>query len=281
MGNTLAESWLYATVLVENQNGAKGTGFLVRRTIDEEKARIFLVTNKHVIAESQEARARVEKFNLHLNVKDPNGKLRGETVSVIVHGTTRPDLWLQLHREHPDPDVDVLAFDVTALIIAKVGIANKWSDYSLFASREKLDELDVTIGDDVMVIGYPLGLRHRETNFPLFRSGVISTKIGETLEDEVRDPKGVMRKRTLRGFLVDGAMIPGSSGSPVVLKPIFGRKVKNTIMGSLPVPVLLGIMAETRYAPVQAGYGDSWSYAGLGLAFDAETVKETIELFFK
>ena len=40
-------------------------------------------------------------------------------------------------------------------------------------------------------------------------------------------------------------------------------------------------MAETKYAPVQTGQGDSWSYAGLGLAFDAETIKETIELFFK
>jgi len=281
MGNPLADSWIYATVMVENQDGRKGNAFLVGRRIDERHVRIFLVTNKHVLGEVPEARAKVERFNLYLNVKDSNGKLSGETVSVRVHGTSGPDIWRGLYHEHPEPDVDVLAFDVTPLFVGKTGIANKWAEYTLFGNKERLDELDVTIGDDVMVIGYPLGLRHHETNFPLLRSGILATKIGETLEDEVLEGNGKTRKRVIRGFLVDGAMIPGSSGSPVVLKPIFGRKVKNAIMGGLPAPILLGIMAETKYAPVQTGQGDSWSYAGLGLAFDAETIKETIELFFK
>src|SRR5437867_6039891 len=239
MGNPIAESWLYATVLVENQHGAKGTGFLVSRMIDEKNARIFLVTNKHVIGQDQKARAATETLTLHLNLKDPNGKLRGESLFIAVHGTRPQNMWGQLYREHPDPDVDVLAFDITVAIMAKIGIANKWADYSDFANRKKLDELDVTIGDDVMVVGYPLGLRHRETNFPLVRSGVIATKIGETLEDEVQDPNGAKRKRTLRGFLVDGATIPGSSVSPVVLKPVFGRKVQDMLIGELAPAVLL------------------------------------------
>jgi len=175
----------------------------------------------------------------------------------------------------------VLAIDVTQLLADVPDIVTKWVEYSLFAGRSRLDELDVTQGDDVMVIGYPLGMKHNETNFPLLRSGVIATRIGEPLEDDVLGSSGVRRKRSLRGFIVDGAIIPGSSGSPVVLKPVFGRKVKQSIMGSLPAPLLLGIIAEARYAPVQASAGDSWSYAGLGLAFEADTVKETIELFFK
>ena len=47
-----------------------------------------------------------------------------------------------------------------------------------------------------------------------------------------------------------------------------------------PQLVLLGIVSETGYAPVRTPTGTIPSFAGLGLAFDAETVRETIELFF-
>jgi hypothetical protein len=114
------------------------------------------------------------------------------------------------------------------------------------------------------------------------RSGIIATRIGETFEDEYQEPDGTKRKRVIRGFLIDGATIPGSSGSPVVLKPTTGRFVKgNIVMGFSPL-LLLGIIAETRYAPIPISERDYIpSFAGLGLAFDAETVKETIELFFQ
>lgn len=81
------------------------------------------------------------------------------------------------------------------------------------------------IGDQINVIGYPAGIRHRMTNFPIIRSGIISSMIGEELQDEVKSPDGKRRKRILRGFLVDGAIIPGSSGSPVVLPPVSVRNV--------------------------------------------------------
>jgi hypothetical protein len=109
---------------------------------------------------------------------------------------------------------------------------------------------------------------------------VISTKIGTLLKDQVKDSQGNIRNRTLRAFLIDGATVPGSSGSPVVLKPVIGRiQGGSIVLGSAP-PVLLGIVAETKYAPVQLGAGFIPSFAGLGLVFDVETIQETIELFF-
>jgi hypothetical protein len=131
-----------------------------------------------------------------------------------------------------------------------------------------------------VVIGYPMSLRHRTNNFPLLREGIIATRIGETLEDDHIEPDGTKRRRILRGFLIDGATIPGSSGSPVVLKPVSGRLVKGTIIMNLAPAILLGIIAETRYMPIETEEGYIPSFTGLGLAFDAETVRETIELFF-
>jgi hypothetical protein len=42
----------------------------------------------------------------------------------------------------------------------------------------------------------------------------------------------------------------------------------------------LASIAETRYAPIETQEGNIPSFAGLGLAFDAKTVKEPINLFF-
>jgi hypothetical protein len=44
--------------------------------------------------------------------------------------------------------------------------------------------------------------------------------------------------------------------------------------------LILGIIAESRYAPIITPQTDYLSFSGLGLAFDAQTIIETIELFF-
>jgi len=142
------------------------------------------------------------------------------------------------------------------------------------------EELDITVGEEVVTIGYPLGLHQGETNLPLLRQGILSTHIGYTIRDQVQGPDGRSRDRTLRAFLIDGATVPGSSGSPVILKPVIGRKVGREIRMETAPPVLLGIVAETKYVPLETDLGAIPSFAGLGLAFDVEAIFETVELFF-
>lgn len=276
MASPIAETWVYATMLIENEWDGRGTGFLVARNVDADSVRVFLVTNKDVLHEDPRQRERASRIRLHVNKKNADGTIQGEVVDILSPGTGTDKAW----RGHPDPDVDVLAFDITALLIARPDIEKKWATYDLFLNNERMRELEITMGEEVVIVGYPLGLRHRTSNLPLVRSGIIATKIGESLEDEIRETDGTIRKRILRGFLIDGATIPGSSGSPVVLKPVIGRVVGGNIQIGTPPPVLLGIVAETRYAPIRTPAGAIPSFAGLGLAFDAETVRETIELFF-
>jgi len=264
-------------MLIENQWGQKGTGFLVVRAIDDKHGRGFLATNKHVLHRDAQMRQNATHVVLHLNIRNEGESVRGQTLHLPLDLGNGSKIW----REHPDRDIDVIAFDITPLLSQYPRIEKRCPDYSFFADGAKLEELDVTIGDDVVVIGHPLGLTHRGTNFPLVRAGMIASRIGESLEDEYEERDGTTRRRVLRGFLIDGATVPGSSGSPVVLRPIAGRLVKNAIVIEPPRPILLGIVAETRYAPIRTPQGEILSYAGLGLAFDAETVKETIELFFQ
>jgi len=276
MASPLVQGWIYATVPIDNPQGESGTGFLVLRETDKNQGRVFLVTNKHVICRDSAQRASTPHIRCHFNTKEANGNagiVSGEIPLTYPDGSKR-------FRQHPDNDTDVFVIEVTDVIQLNQKIEKRWATYNDFALEKKRIELDITVGEDIVTIGYPLGLRQGESNFPLIRQGVISTKIGTCIKDKVQDNQGNIRNRNLRAFLIDGATVPGSSGSPVVLKPVIGRIQGNAIhLGAAP-PVLLGIVAETKYAPVQLGAGVIPSFAGLGLVFDVETIYETIELFF-
>lgn len=275
MASLIADTWIHATMLIENDWGDSGTGFLVSRQTNKDQAKIFLVSNKHVLNSDPNFRLQASEMKVHLNYRGLDGNLIGKKALLPLNFHDGSKIW----REHPDRDVDVIAFDVTQLLIENPQIEKKWATYSDFADTQKIDEMEITIGEEVMVIGYPSGLKQGRTNFPLVRSGIIATRIGDPFIDEIKE-KGTLRQRVVRGFLVDGATIPGSSGSPVVLKPITGRVVKGVLqLGGVP-PLLLGIIADTMYAPVKTEKWEIPSFAGLGLAFNAETIKETIELFF-
>ena len=276
MASPLVQGWLYATVPIDNPQGESGTGFLVFRTVESDRGRIFLVTNKHVICRDPVQRASVTHVVCHFNTKEPDGRqgiVSGNIPLLDPAGSKR-------YREHQDVDTDVAAIEVTDVMQLNPTIEKRWVSYDLFGDKDKRAELDITVGEEIVTIGYPLGLRQGDSNFPLIRQGVIATKIGAFLKDKVHTATGKPRDRTLRAFLIDGATVPGSSGSPVILKPVIGRLQGNSIMLGTPPAVLLGIVAETKYAPVQFGTGVIPSFAGLGLAFEVETIRETIELFF-
>ncbi len=277
MSSPIAKSWLYATILIENEWGEKGTGFLVAREVDQGKVKVFLCTNKHVLNKAKELREKAIKVILHLNVKEVDGKILGKPYELGLIWPDGKKRW----KEHPETDIDVLVLDVTDLVVTLPDMDKKWADYSLFADAKILSEQDITIGEEVMVVGYPLGFKQGDSNFPIVRQGIVASQIGQKFIEESIERDGNKKSRVIRGFLIDGGLIPGSSGSPVVLKPVTGRFVGNNIVMGAPQPYLLGIVAETRYAPIRTNVGDIPSYAGLGLAFDALTVKETIELFFK
>ena len=276
MASPITQGWIYATVPIDNPQGESGTGFFVSRVTDAPDGRVFLVTNKHVVNRDTSKLSSVPHIVCHFNTKDSTGApgvKSGEIPLVNPVGTKR-------YREHPDPDTDVVAFDVTDVIALNPDLERRWVEESLVADANMRAALDITVGEDILIIGYPLGLRQGESNFPLVRQGLIATKIGTLLKDQVQTASGGVRSRSLRAFLFDGASVPGSSGSPILLKPVIGR-LRNGMIELQPAPtVLLGIVAETRYAPVALGSGFIPGFAGLGLAFEAETIRETIDLFF-
>ena len=131
-----------------------------------------------------------------------------------------------------------------------------------------------------MVFGFPDRIRHSASNTPFIRTGSISSQLGSTLEDKITDPEtGQERLRTVRGFLIDGTTVPGQSGGPVVLAPIVNPDAEGgSGYGTQPM-TLVGVIAETTFATVRSGQWDIEGFAGFGLAYDAETIIETINEF--
>lgn len=273
MASLIAQSWVRATARLVNEEGRQGTGFFVARTASE-GTRVFLITNKHVLHKQPAFRAVAPWIQMNLNATGEGGRPKREFGRVMLDSAKGG----RLVREHPDPETDVLAIDVGHVFAQTPGVVppDGFPHSGYFAAARARDALDITIGDEVMTVGYPLGLRQGDTELPLVRQGILATTIGIPLVDTAEDPTGTRRVRTRRAFLIDGACVPGQSGSPVVLKPTPMRLVKGNLMMPTAPPLLLGIVAETTYAPLESG---GVGFANLGLAFDAETIQETLDLF--
>lgn len=278
MSNLIRDFWSYTTVLIENEWGGKGTGFLLG---DEKKEKIFVITNKHVLNSDVSKRQNFTRIKFVFNIENESNKISRHEVEATVkyEGSDKNGII----REHPDNNTDVMAFNITDLLNKVPPLSIKGIPYEYLASPRIIEEMNIKIADEIMVLGYPFlnKLRHQVSNFPLVRQGIIASQINENLEDfgfgdDEKD------KRILRGFLIDGAIIPGSSGSPVILKPTMGRYLKDSYLVDKFQPVLLGIVFETRYGIIRGERDevtDHKSYINLGLAHNAETINETINLF--
>ena len=174
LGSPIGHGWIECTIRIENEWGGGGTGFLVFRNTAEQRGRIFLVTNKHVLNEDPGTRQTALRLKLFVNVKRDDGVVTGESIvlSLVEKGQR---IW----REHSNANVDVMAVDITRLITSKPEMQRKWVFYSDFITPEVKKRDDITIADEVLIIGYPdplgTGLAHTRTNYPLVRQGIIAT----------------------------------------------------------------------------------------------------------
>lgn len=278
MGSPLEATWVRATVIVENDWAERGTGFLMGPHVAED-GRIFVVTNKHVLGKTPKDRKDMRTVKIHYNQLLDDGRLCAAEADVELNSSGADSAW----REHPDAAIDVAAFEVTQVFHDDpfgTGHVMVWED---LLTTEWLEEFDVSIGDEVLIVGFPmLSTKHPDAVAPVLRSGIIATHIGQRLQDAQPPSTKADKHRDLRGFLVDGGVVPGSSGSPVILRPTFARYMHGewTVGPPASPPFLLGIIAETHYADIDTGTMKTVSFAGLGLAFDAETLRETVELFY-
>ena len=173
-----------------------GTGFFIgldygdRSSSSAENYRLFLVTNRHVLA---------DRGDLLIRVNTREGAARRVRLP-LTGGESRG--W----AVHPDERVDVAVVLINARVLLEAGIELGYFRPTDMAFVSTMKELDIGPGEELFVLGFPMGMSGVERNYVIARSGMIAR-----LDDEMLTAS--------RTFLIDAAVFPGNSGGPVIVKP--------------------------------------------------------------
>jgi hypothetical protein len=205
-----------------------GTGFFYAYLIENDpdpakrKYEVYLVTAKHVVRDFILANKAV---SVRVNPKDASSQ--GRQFEIANRAEPGSGTWFC----HPNPKVDVAAVPINFGYLKEQGIEpNAIASDQHAADRGKLVDLEVTAGDGVFVLGFPMGLSGDQRNYVIVRQGAIA-RISEMLD------------KISPTFMLDVLVFPGNSGGPVVLRPeitsISGTK-------SHPSAYVIGVVVDYR-----------------------------------
>lgn len=264
---TPTKQLLYTSVRIETKFGdgstGVGTSFVFRDSGSPEGQQLFLVSNKHVVAEA-------ETGLVFFTKESANGEpLLGEPFFL------KNDGFASQWHGHPDESVDVAVMPLSWQLdmIGKGGeiahlrpvLAHEIAEPSIF------ENLDVSA--PVLFVGFPDGMFDEKHYLPIVRRGYVATS-----------PELDFNGQPV--FLIDASVFPGSSGSPVFT-------VGDNLIGGTPALKLLGIISAVY---TQATDGSiSWQPAptnqvpvpsieqmiDLGVVFKARCIRETISSFWR
>ena len=247
---------------IPDQHGSvkfTATGFLYGHPVGKNEKGIqqywvFMVTNRHVITNVTELWVR---FNGPMGTSPkpyslPTGNPPGTT-----HWTF-----------HPDPDVDVAVLLIDAVRLKDVKLLFIHGDHDV-ASHEELRTSEFSEGNEIFVLGYPLGLAGDEQNYVIVRHGIVA---------RIRD----WYDSDSKFFLIDSSVFPGNSGGPVIAKPVLWSSNNRPRFHQ---PKLIGMVSS--YLPYQEIAVSEQTglkrmifeeNSGLGVVVPIDQIQETITL---
>jgi len=263
----LPEHYLDAVVSIEriDKNNIEpiATGFLAgffKGEFDESKNKLyktFLVTNRHVFEGKQE-------ITLRFNTTDTGFKRYR-----LILKDGEKNLWFT----HQNQEVDIAIMPISTKSLRKEGVSCYFfTDDEDMAFIDNIKKLGISQGDEVFVLGFPMGITGRERNYVIVRSGIIARLDDEIISSQYQ-------------FLIDSFIFPGNSGGPVILKPTV-----SSLEGTEPVnqAYLLGVVRgylTYREEAVSLQTGETRivfvENAGLAGVVPLDFVRETVEQYFK
>lgn len=207
---SLSEQLTFSTTRIVtyygNGNSGVGTGFFFQIELGNGKQCPCLVTNKHVIANAK-------SLEFLLTVSDEHGNpalLERLTVKYEF-----PKNWEWIN--HPDETVDLCILPIAPIVLQFQSEKAKHPFYrslnmSLVPTQEEW--LELTAVEDIVMVGYPIGLWDDVNNRPIVRRGITASHPAVAFKGK-------------REFLIDAACFPGSSGSPVFLLNVGSYATRN------------------------------------------------------
>lgn len=200
--NKIAENFIYTTLRIvakTNAGNNYGTGFIYDfRNVNDSAHFPFIVTNKHVVKDNESI-----EFVMHEGkLTDPDNFVPiNSHIPVVLNRSEQNVL------NHPSDEVDLCAIALVPALnkIEKEG-RNAWYrtfDFSFLPTEEELRM--ISVGEDVLMAGYPIGLWDEVNNLPILRRGIAASL-----------PSSDFKGKSWSA--VDIAVFPGSSGSPLIIK---------------------------------------------------------------
>lgn len=192
---------LKAVTLIEKQISKKkfqpiATGFLIGFLTENDpdpvkrKYRLFLLTNRHVFNN-------FDLLWLRFNKKD------GGTERFAVQLKDGQEIkWLA----HKNPNVDLAMLTINHNVLDEKGVDWIFFNEEIMAFPDKYQEIGIELGDEVFLLGFPMGLSGKYQNYAIVRGGTLARIDEEIIKSE-------------KSILLDATVFPGNSGGPVILKP--------------------------------------------------------------
>ncbi|MCA8254808.1 serine protease [Burkholderia sp. AU31624] len=274
----LNPAFLRSTVLIAYQKGPSsfsfGSGFFIFRSTKGDGGQVLLITNKHVLPPEGAATS----IQVRVTVAD-GGTATVQGVEIPVVGSDGK--YLPTVRLHPNPGFDVAAVNVTEAIVTH-HIQGAWIPEGLLSTPERLKNENITVGDEIYLLGYPNAIFDARNISPILRTGVIATvpSEGYAFNDSLRQQFGLPDR--IDGFLIDANVYPGSSGSVVILKQqaaAVGSQAAMVLSRAKKTPYILGIVADS--IPITDHALGSTQRMGLGVVYSSEAIRTVVDSFPK
>ena len=156
---------------------------------------LYLVTARHVVIQEAEEH-RPDRLELSLH-SDPTDLQRRSDLSIPLYHDGVPQ-WFQHPRYESEVDLVAVAINDPRVLSSHAVLAFRQDDIGSMHSV-------MPLGQDVLILGFPLGFHDTLHNLPLVRSATIASSFPHPFKGEPY-------------FLTDGRMHRGMSGSPVIVR---------------------------------------------------------------
>lgn len=196
---SISEKMMFNTIRLVASDGSSGTGFFYNFEIDG-KVIPTIITNKHVVRYNPNETMR---FLLHLKNGENESRENFEityTTNWVFH--SQKDLCFCFVNQVFEHVKQLTGKDVFFIAI----------DDSIVPTEEMLADLSAL--EELVMVGYPIGLWDKSNNLPIFRKGYTSSH-----------PAIDFNEKSIG--VVDMACFPGSSGSPIYILNEGGYKDKH------------------------------------------------------
>jgi hypothetical protein len=181
------------------------------------ESKMYLITNRHVFI-NEKKKYYPDKISIRLNKKGSDLTQSDEIEYELYKDNLQP-LWIEIKED----------IDLAALEVSEDGTAHVFAALTPDHLADP-ERINLGLGEQVLVLGYPGGFYDNINNLPIVRSACIASTYGIPFQ-----------KKPI--FLVDSILHPGTSGSPVITVPktIYTNQEGETVISARPMFKLLGV----------------------------------------